>query len=185
MMKRTDHSHITRAGALAAALLTLAACGSGGGYGGGSSSGYGGGSTATRSGGATTASSGLKVASTSLGKVVVDGRGRTVYLITSDKPGKSLCSASCLSVWPAVPAPAGKARPAGITAPVGHTADTSGGQMATVGGWPVYTFAQDQAPGDVKGQGIRSFGGTWWAVSPSGTAVTGSGSGSGASSGGY
>jgi len=51
--------------------------------------------------------------------------------------------------------------------------------MATVGGWPLYTFAQDQVPGDVNGQGIKSFGGTWWAVSPSGKAVTGSGGSSG------
>ena len=175
-MKRTDHAHIARAGALAAALLTVAACGSGGGYGGGS--------TATKSSSGTKSSStsvtpGLKVASTSLGKVVVDGRGMTVYLLTSDKPGKSLCSASCLSVWPAVPAVAGKAKPAGITAPIGSTADTSGKQMATVGGWPLYTFAQDQAPGDVNGQGIKSFGGTWWAVSPSGKAVTATGGSSG------
>ena len=159
------HTHIARAGALAAALLTVAACGSGGGYGGGG--------TATKSSGGTSAGPGLKVASTSLGKVVVDARGMTVYLLTSDKPPTSLCSSSCLAVWPPVSALASGAKPAGITAAVGSTTDTNGKQMATVGGWPVYTFAQDQAPGDVTGEGIKSFGGTWWAVSPSGHAVKG------------
>jgi hypothetical protein len=43
--------------------------------------------------------------------------------------------------------------------------------MLTAGAWPLYTFAKDKAPGDVNGQGKKSFGGTWYAVSPSGMAV--------------
>jgi len=159
-----NHAHIARAGTLAAALLTLAACGSGA---------YGGGSSATSSGASSTP--GLAVASTSLGKVVVDARGHTVYELTADKQGRSTCSASCLTLWPAVPALGGKGAPASITAPVGSTADTSGKQMATVGGRPVYTFSQDQRPGDVNGEGLKDFGGTWWAVSPTGKAVMKSG----------
>ena len=51
---------------------------------------------------------------------------------------------------------------------------------ATVAGEPVYTFANDHGPGDVNGEGISAFGGTWYAVSATGQAVTASG---GASSG--
>jgi hypothetical protein len=43
--------------------------------------------------------------------------------------------------------------------------------MLTAGGWPLYTFVKDKAPGDVTGQGVKNFGGTWYAVSPSGVAV--------------
>jgi hypothetical protein len=43
--------------------------------------------------------------------------------------------------------------------------------MLTAGGVPLYTFAMDKAPGDVNGEGIVNFGGTWYAVSPSGVAV--------------
>ena len=45
--------------------------------------------------------------------------------------------------------------------------------MLTVGGWPVYTYVQDTAPGDVTGEGITSFGGTWYAIGPNGQPVTG------------
>jgi predicted lipoprotein with Yx(FWY)xxD motif len=151
-------------------LLTLSACGSG------SSS-----STASQAGSTanqTAASTGLHVASTSLGKVVVDGQGHTVYMLTADHGGHSSCSSACLQYWPSV-AP-GKA--SGVTAKVGST--------ATVGSWPVYTYVGDSKPGDVTGEGIANFGGVWYAVSPNGTPVkaggsSGSSSSSSSSSGRY
>ena len=59
-----------------------------------------------------------------------------------------------------------------VTAKVGSTATPSGTMIATVAGHPVYTFSGDQEPGDVNGEGLQDFGGVWYAVSPSGTAVT-------------
>jgi predicted lipoprotein with Yx(FWY)xxD motif len=116
----------------------------------------------------------LGVATTSLGPVLVDGKGMTVYLLTADKPGQSSCTAECLKFWPPVSPPAGKLPSvSGVSAPLAVTKATSGSSMLTAGGWPLYTFAQDKAPGDVHGEGIVNFGGTWYAVSPSGTAVTG------------
>jgi len=44
----------------------------------------------------------LRVATTSLGKVVVDGAGMTVYTLSADGPDKSTCASSCLAEWPAV-----------------------------------------------------------------------------------
>jgi predicted lipoprotein with Yx(FWY)xxD motif len=103
-----------------------------------------------------------------LGKVLVDGSGRTVYLLTADGRNHSTCSSSCLQLWPAV-APGGKA---GVTAQVGSTTTPGGGTTATVAGHPVYTFSGDQGAGDVKGEGLQDYGGTWYAVSPTGAAVT-------------
>lgn len=124
---------------------------------------------ATKSGGV------LGVATTSLGSVLVDSKGLTVYLLTADTPGHSSCSAQCLQAWPLVPAPsgAGAVSVPGISAALSSAQATSGSSMVTAGGWPLYTFVKDQAPGDVMGQGVKTFGGTWYAVSPSGTAVTG------------
>jgi predicted lipoprotein with Yx(FWY)xxD motif len=156
--------------ALAAApVLVLSACGSS------SSS-----STATDSGGGTGTGStppavnhqasghGLHVASTSLGKVLVDANGRTVYMFSPDSAGTSTCDATCLQYWP--PVAPGKAA-ATVTGKVASTSTTAGGKIATVGGWPVYTFIEDQQPGDVKGEGFSDFGGVWYAVSPSGQPV--------------
>jgi len=108
-----------------------------------------------------------------LGPVLVDGKGLTVYLLTADSPGHSSCAAQCLQFWPPVSVPAGSSVPSvqGASAPLAVTKATSGASMLTAGGWPLYTFAQDKAPGDVNGQGKKSFGGTWYAVSPSGMAV--------------
>jgi predicted lipoprotein with Yx(FWY)xxD motif len=157
----------------AASLLTLSACGSGS-----SSS-----SAGTQAQPSTTPASnagGLHVATTSLGKVVVDGQGRTVYMLTADHGGHSSCSNACLQYWP--PVAPGKA--SGLGAKVGATATTTGGQTATVGNWPVYTYVGDAKPGDVSGEGIANFGGVWYAVSPNGTPVKAGGSSSQSSSSG-
>lgn len=115
----------------------------------------------------------LGVAKTSLGSVLVDSKGLTVYMLTADSPGHSTCSAQCLAFWPFVLAPAGTAVPSvqGVSAALATTKATSGASMLTAAGWPLYTFAKDKAPGDVTGEGVKAFGGTWYAVSPSGTAV--------------
>lgn len=110
---------------------------------------------------------GLHLASTSLGKVVVDSNGMTVYMLTADTPDHSTCSTTCLQHWPPVASSSGS----GLHAAVGSTATMDGRTTATVGGSPVYTFTQDQKPGDVTGEGEQIFGGTWYAVSASGKPV--------------
>lgn len=161
------------AGLLAAAAVALTACGgaASGTTAGGSTGGAGGGTPAQSNTG------GLHVASTSLGKVLVDSQGRTVYLLTADGRNMSTCGANCLPFWPAVTP--GHAK---LGVPVGTTKTPDGTPTATVAGQPVYTFADDHAPGDVNGEGVQEFGGTWYAVSPAGRAVTGAGSSSSSSS---
>jgi predicted lipoprotein with Yx(FWY)xxD motif len=147
----------------AASVLALTACG-------GTSSNTAGDSGAppdTAAAGHASAQS-LHVATTSLGKVVVDSTGRTVYTLSADGPGKSTCSSSCLTEWPAVPP--GRADNVAGTIAAAMTPD--GNPIATVAGHPVYTFSGDQGPGDVNGEGLQDFGGVWYAVSSSGEAVT-------------
>jgi predicted lipoprotein with Yx(FWY)xxD motif len=111
----------------------------------------------------------LHVANTSLGKVVVDGAGMTVYTLSADGAGTSTCASSCLTEWPAVPPGKGD----GVSGKIDATTTPDGAPIATVAGHPVYTFAGDEAPGDVNGEGLQDFGGVWYAVSPTGAAVTG------------
>ena len=151
-----------------------------------------GGTTSPPAGGTsptTTAVAGpLGTAQTALGRVLVDHRGRTVYVLTADSPGHSTCNAACLRAWPPVAAP-GTTAPApvpGVAARLGVTRSAGGATMLTAAGWPLYTFVKDTGAGQVQGQGIRAFGGTWYVVAPSGEPVkaapTTSGSGGG---GGY
>lgn len=134
----------------------------------------------------------LGTAQTALGRVLVDHRGRTVYVLTADSPGHSTCNASCLGVWPPVAAP-GATAPApvpGVAAKVGVTRSTGGATMLTAAGWPLYTFAKDTGAGQVHGQGIQAFGGTWYVIDPSGQPVkaaptTSGGDGGSKGGGGY
>jgi len=144
---------------LAGAALLLAACGSNAATGGGQQ----GGTTNAAAGGGT----GIHVAKTSLGKVLVDSQGMTLYVLSADGMNHSTCNAQCLQFWPAVP-PGGASK---LKAAPGQTKTPSGTAIATVAGHPVYTFSLDKQPGDVKGEGINEFGGTWYAASPNGTPV--------------
>jgi predicted lipoprotein with Yx(FWY)xxD motif len=155
----------------ATALLTLSACGNGS-----SSTGAQQAPNGTAGGG--TAAHVLSVSETSLGKVLVDSRGMTLYQLSADGRDTSTCATQCLQFWPAV-APA---KADTLSVPTGRTATPDGTAIATVAGHPVYTFSQDQQPGDVNGEGVNEFGGIWHAVSPTGEPVTDGASPSGGSS---
>src|SRR4051812_33209627 len=80
------------------AALALAVAGCGGGSGGASAGAYGGSSGAP----ATPASSGtasVALAQSGLGKILVDGQGRTLYLFEADKGTASSCDGACASAW--------------------------------------------------------------------------------------
>jgi len=161
--------------ALALGTLGLAACGSSGSGGAYGSSGTTG-STAAASSASSGTSSGtvaagaLKTASTSLGTVVVDGAGMTVYEFDKDTKGsgKSACTGGCASLWPAVTA-SGTPTLTGVSGTVGTITRADGTKQVTLNGHPLYTYANDAKPGDVTGQGVA---GIWWVVSPTGSEMT-------------
>ena len=105
--------------------------------------------------------------------MLVDNRGRAIYVFAIDKPGKSECSGVCLQYWPVVSAPNPvPAHLPGITAKLGTLKRSDGTAQLTVNGYPVYTYAGDTAPGTATGQGKNLSGGLWWVVSPDGAWIT-------------
>jgi predicted lipoprotein with Yx(FWY)xxD motif len=106
---------------------------------------------------------------TSLGTILVDGRGRTVYVFANDKPNVSTCSGACAADWPpvAAPSPAPTSLP-GVNGALSTTTRSDGSHQLTVAGHPVYTFSGDSAAGQTNGQGITLNGGLWTVVSPAG-----------------
>jgi predicted lipoprotein with Yx(FWY)xxD motif len=155
----------------AAAVLALAACGSSSGSGSSSASSAATSSSATggTSAPATTAgAAGVHTAqSATLGTIVVDGKGMTLYRFDMDtnKPSASHCSGQCAALWPATPATSASAVKGIDQKLLGSVTGTDGTKQLTLNGWPLYTYAQDSKAGDTSGQGV---GGTWWAVTPSG-----------------
>jgi predicted lipoprotein with Yx(FWY)xxD motif len=111
--------------------------------------------------------------STSLGTILVDGRGRTVYVFANDKANVSNCAGACTADWPPVAAPSPlPASLPGVTGPLGTAARSDGSHQLTVAGHPLYTFSGDSAAGQTNGQGITLNGGRWTVVSPSGAPDT-------------
>lgn len=114
----------------------------------------------------------LKVAESSAGRIVVDGKGMSVYYYTKDvkDSGTSACTGGCLDAWPPVLAAADTPTVEGVTGTVGTIATPDGRKQLTVNGMPVYYYAKDRAAGDILGQGVGS---VWYLVAPSGDMITG------------
>ena len=107
-----------------------------------------------------------------LGRILVDGKGMTVYLFAADKGTKSTCYSSCVQYWPPVLTKGAPQAGSGAQASLlGTTTRTDGKVEVTYGGHPLYYFVQDKQPGQTTGQGVDGFGGLWWVVSPAGAAV--------------
>ena len=108
-----------------------------------------------------------------LGRGVVNGAGLTLYRFDNDSadPSRSTCDGDCAQKWPPLTIDQnGKVFIAGIKkSDIGFIRRNDKRIQVTIGGWPVYRFAQDAAPGDIKGQGV---GGTWFAVAPGGGKLT-------------
>lgn len=107
--------------------------------------------------------------STSLGQVLVDARGRTLYLFEADRSAKSACYRQCAAVWPPYLTGASPLAGAGVKQGLLRAAKRSDGRLQVVyGGHPLYLFSGDARAGSVKGEGIEHFGGGWYAVNAAG-----------------
>jgi predicted lipoprotein with Yx(FWY)xxD motif len=115
----------------------------------------------------------VKLRSTKLGKVLVDAKGRTLYLFEKDKGAKSACSGACAKAWPPLltqgkPKAAGGAR----AAMLGTTKRSDGTTQVTYNRHPLYTFVVDHnTPGSTKGEGSQAFGAEWYVLGANGNKI--------------
>jgi predicted lipoprotein with Yx(FWY)xxD motif len=110
----------------------------------------------------------LALGDTSLGQVLVDADGMTLYLFENDTAGVSTCNEGCSDTWPALTADdptVGEGLDDGL---LGTAPRDDGSNQVTYTGHPLYHFANDTAPGDTNGQEI---GDVWYVVDASGEAV--------------
>jgi predicted lipoprotein with Yx(FWY)xxD motif len=113
----------------------------------------------------------IKLADSSLGQIIVDGAGMTLYMFQPDEAGTPTCYDDCATAWP--PLLADDA--ASVTAGTGLDASkitvvdrTDGGKQVKYGNWTLYYFANDAAAGDVKGQGLND---VWYVVGADGEPI--------------
>jgi len=145
-----------------AVSLVLSACGSSS----SSNSTSGSSTSAAASGTSTTSSSGTTVKAgtvSSLGTVLVDSEGMTLYHLSGEHAGKFICtSTACLAAWHPLTVPAGTT-PSGKVGSLGVVKRSNGVVQVTYKGEPLYTFAHDSAPGQATGEGLKDVG-TWTVI---------------------
>ena len=134
----------------------------------------------------------LMAANSSLGMILVNAQGKTLYALDKDTATMATCTGGCAGLWPPLTVTGTPVAGSGVNAAMLTVLNGANGMQVVYSGHPLYMFSQDMAPGDVKGQNFA--GGIWHVVSPSGQPITtsassppssaaSSGSGSGSSGG--
>ena len=104
-----------------------------------------------------------------LGKILVDGNGMTLYMYTKDAANKSNCSAGCLKAWPPFITQGSPTLGDGVdSALVGSATLADSSMIVTYNKMPLYYWAKDTKAGDTAGQNVNE---VWYVVSPDGKPV--------------
>ncbi|MFE3740606.1 hypothetical protein ACFXP3_29235 [Streptomyces sp. NPDC059096] len=109
------------------------------------------------------------------GKILVNGRERTLYLFAADKTKESTCTGDCAKVWRPVLVTSGVEPKAGpgvkqnLLSTVSRTDNT---KQVTYNNHPLYTYKSDRMPGEANGQDVTEFGAKWYVVDTEGNKIT-------------
>jgi predicted lipoprotein with Yx(FWY)xxD motif len=123
-------------------------------------------------GGTTTGRARIAVAKSPLGRILVDGKGITLYDFVKDKGTTSACYGACAALWPPLITKGKPIADAGVRGSlIGTTKRKDGKLEVTYKGHPLYYFVTDTKPGQTTGQGVNQFGGPWWVLSPAGKEI--------------
>ena len=109
-----------------------------------------------------------------LGVILVNGKGRTLYMFVPDKQKRVSCKGQCAVIWPPLKIKAGQKPTAGGAAKkslLGTYKVAGGKKVVSYNRWPLYTYITDQKPGQVTGQAVDNSGGFWYVLSPSGKVI--------------
>lgn len=154
---------LTTAAAIFAVALVAAACSSA--Y---SSAGYG---TPSATNSQVTAAT-VGVRHTSLGRVIVDSKGRTLYLFEKDTSRHSACSGQCAQFWPPLLTRGVPVARTGVKQSLlGKIRRSNGSQQVTYAGHPLYLYVGDSKPGQTNGEGSQEFGAGWDVLAPTGKKI--------------
>lgn len=109
-----------------------------------------------------------------VGTVLTNSKGHTLYFFSTDKHKTVTCTSSngCSAVWPVLETSGGAPKAGkGVKKSLLGTIKFDGHAVVTYNHWPLYAFAEDSGPHQAHGEGLHSFGGTWFAMTPAGTAA--------------
>ena len=104
-----------------------------------------------------------------LGVILVNSKGRTLYMFVPDHQKKVTCKGSCAVIWPPLKVKKGQKPTAGGAAKKKLLGTY--GRVVSYKKWPLYTYITDTKAGDALGQGVNNSGGKWYVLSPSGRVI--------------
>jgi predicted lipoprotein with Yx(FWY)xxD motif len=116
----------------------------------------------------------LQLRHTSLGSILVDASGFTLYRFSKDTGAQDTCMANreCDLTWPPLTSSARPTAGPGVKASLISTIALPGGKrQVTYAGHPLYVYGPASERGETGYVGVRQFGGTWYGVSASGANV--------------
>ncbi|HVB10632.1 MAG TPA: LPXTG cell wall anchor domain-containing protein [Bacillota bacterium] len=94
--------------------------------------------------------------SATMGTILTNGSGMTLYYRTNDPAGGSTCTGACAKAWPALTATGAATMASGVTGKVTTFTNPAGATQVAYNGHALYTFAGDSKPGDTKGDGVAN-----------------------------
>jgi predicted lipoprotein with Yx(FWY)xxD motif len=121
-------------------------------------------SPSTSASASTAQSTTLQVTSNpTLGKILVNSAGFTLYIFKNDSPGQSNCSGSCAALWPplTISKNAHPTAGTGVKGLLGVIQRSDGSYQVTYNGAPLYLYAGDTKAGETNGQGLKNL---WYVV---------------------
>ena len=93
-----------------------------------------------------------------------------LYMLSSDPPGGTRCKGGCTSTWPPLTAKGTPTAGPGVKSSLLSTFRRSDGSTQVL--YDRHALYTHRGRGLVSGAGMRSEGGTWYLVAPSGKAIT-------------
>lgn len=111
----------------------------------------------------------VEVADSSLGEILVDAEGLSLYMFDPDEQGESTCYEDCEAAWPPLLVEGDPVAGDNVDESLlGTTEREDGTSQVTYNDWPLYYWARDEAAGDVTGQAVND---VWWVVGPDGEPI--------------
>jgi predicted lipoprotein with Yx(FWY)xxD motif len=90
-----------------------------------------------------------------LGTILTDSAGRTLYKFANDQPNVSNCNDACAQAWPALTVASGTPTAGtGVSGALGTFDRADGTTQVTYDGSPLYRYGGDAAAGDTNGNGL-------------------------------
>ena len=130
--------------------------------------------TASAASGSASSATSVSTGKTGLGRIIVNGQGRTLYLFEKDKRGSSACAGTCAMYWPPLITRGKPIAGRGVKSSLlGTIRRSNGARQVTYAGHPVYRYVLDTKAGQTNGEGLDDFGAGWDVLSPAGKKIEG------------